>query len=101
MFRAASPAAARTNTHLRILLSSLHLGGHQTDLIDAGAMSDIDRLGHPLVFQARIAFDEHHTLGAGLENLLQALAHVVFIGILTIDLVVMIGVDDDNNRTLV
>src|SRR6478609_5795869 len=101
MFIAASAVAARTNTHLRILLASLHLRGHQTDLINAGTMSNVDRLGHPLIFQRGVAFDKDDAFGTGLEDLFETLAHLGLVGIFAIDRVLVIGVDDDDHRALV
>ena len=46
---------------------------HQTDLIDAGAVRNIDNLGHPLILDIRIALDEHDALGARLEDVFQTL----------------------------
>src|SRR5438477_6921617 len=91
-FRAAIAATAKTKIRLRILLSSLHLGGHQTHLVDSSAVRNIDSLGHPLVFQTRIALHEHHAFGASLEDLLQHGAHVTFVRGLRVDLVMVIGI---------
>src|SRR5437016_5627535 len=77
MFAAARAHAARTRTHLRMLLPCLHLGGHQTYLIDARAMRDIDGFGHPLIFEVGIALHEDHALGARLEDLFEARTHFV------------------------
>src|SRR6266851_221848 len=67
------------------LLSSLHLGGHQTDFVDTGAMRDIDGAGYHGKFQIAIALYKHDTLRAGLEDLFQARSHFVLIGGLLVD----------------
>ncbi len=44
---------------------------HQAYFIDACAVGDIDRFGHVLIFQIRVALDEDDAFGAGLEDLFQ------------------------------
>ena len=56
------------------LISCLHFGRHQTDLLDLRALGDIDRLRHGLILQIRVALHKDHALGAGLENRFQARA---------------------------
>src|SRR5262245_11516749 len=42
-------AAARTSVSLRLinLLSGLHFGGHQADLVDTGTVCGVNRPSHP------------------------------------------------------
>ena len=74
MLRIASAATARTNITLRILLPGLHLRSHQSNLIDAGAVSDIDCLGHIREIYGRVALDENYAFGACLEDFFQTWA---------------------------
>src|SRR5665811_1550725 len=97
MPRTASAATARTNITLRILLPGLHLRGHQTDFIDPRAVSDVDRLGHPREVYGRVALDEDHTLGSGLEDFLETAAQLCLIGVLAVDGHVVLGIDRDDH----
>src|SRR4051812_17115716 len=101
MPRTANAATARTNITLRMLLPGLHFRGHQTDLIDAGAVSDIDRLGDPLEIYGRVAFDENDALGACLENFLKTSTQPCLIGSLAIDRQIVIGINCDYHRALI
>src|SRR5215510_14128007 len=101
MFSAAAPATARTNIQLRMLLTSLHLRSHETYFVDTGAMRDIDRFGYPLILQSRIALHEDHTFSARLEDFFQAPAHIGFVGVLTVDLVVVVCINDDDHGALI
>src|SRR5580765_8409702 len=101
MLRIASAATARTNITLRILLPGLHFRSHQTDFIDAGTVSDIDRLGHPLEIYRRVALDENDALGACLENFLKADAQLCLISGLAIDRHVVIGINRDYHGALI
>src|ERR1022692_1734630 len=85
MPRTASAATARTNITLRILLPGLHLRSHQTDFIDPGAVSGVDRLGYPLEVYGRVALDEDHALGARLKDLLETAAQMGVISSLAVD----------------
>src|SRR5260370_34028979 len=61
------------------LLPFFDFRSDQTDLVDSGALGDIDRLGHRLELQTRVAFHEYHGLGTGLKNFLHTrlqLTHV-------------------------
>src|ERR1039457_3593199 len=130
MPRTASAATARTNITLRILLSGLHLRSHQTDFIDPGAVSGVDRLGYPLEVYGRVALDEDHAidpgavsgvdrlgyplevygrvaldedhaLGARLKDLLETAAQMGVIGSLAVDGQVVRGINRDDHGTLV
>src|ERR1035437_8802537 len=101
MPRTASAATARTNITLRILLSGLHLRSHQTDFIDPGAVSDVNRLGHPLEVKRGIAFDEDHTLGARFEDFLETCAQLRLIGGFAVDGYVVFGINRDDHGALV
>src|ERR1043166_10210881 len=83
------------------LLSGLHFSGHQADLIETSAMRDVDRLGHPLIFEIRIALDEYDAFGAGLEDLGQTRPEFLLVGIFAVDHHVMILVDHDHDGALV
>src|SRR5450759_4055601 len=97
MPRTASAATASTNISLRILLPGLHLRGHQTDFIDPGAVSDVDRLGHILEVYGRVALDEDHTLGSGLEDLLETGTELCLIGGLAVDGHVVLGLNREDH----
>src|ERR1017187_3245517 len=101
MPRTASAATARTNITLRILLPGLHLCSHQTDFIDSGAVSGVDRLGNPLEVNGRVALDEDHTLGARLKDFLEPRPQMLGIGGLAIDGQVMLGINRDDHGALV
>src|ERR1022692_778371 len=101
MPRTASAATARTNITLRILLPGLHLRSHQTDFIDPGAESGVDRLGYPLEVYGRVALDEDHALGARLKDLLETAAQMGVIGSLAVDGQVVRGINRDDHGTLV
>src|ERR1039458_7062545 len=98
--RTANAATASTNITLRILLPGLHLRGHQTDLIDPGAVSDVDRPGDPLEVYGRVALDEDNPLGAGLENLLETGAQMRLIDGLAVDGQVMLGRSEEHTSEL-
>src|SRR5665811_783418 len=95
MPRTANAATASTNITLRILLPGLHLCGHQTDFIDSSAVSDVDRLGHILEVYGRVALDEDHSLGAGLEDFLETAAQLCLIDGLAVDGQIVLGIDRD------
>src|SRR5664280_3309904 len=101
MPRTARAATARTNITLRILLPGLHLRSHQTDFIDAGAVSGVDRLGHPLEVYGRVALDEDHTLGARFKDFLEPGAQMRLIGGLAVDGQVVLGINSDDHGALV
>src|ERR1035441_10897104 len=97
----ASAATARTNITLRILLPGLHLRSHQTDFIDPGAVSGVDRFGYPLEVYGRVALDEDHALGARLQDLLETAAQMGVISSLAVDGQVVRGINRDDHGTLV
>src|ERR1022692_2121597 len=101
MPRTANAATASTNITLRILLPGLHLRGHQTDFIDAGAVRGVDRPGHPLEVYRGVALDEDDAFGAGLENFLETGAQLCLVGGLAVDSQVVLGINRDDHGALV
>src|SRR5579883_1348066 len=77
------------------------LEGHQTDLVDAGAVGDINRLGYPNIIKVGMSFYEYHALGAGFENIFQLALQCVPIGFLLVDLNLRIGADRDHDGALI
>src|SRR5690242_16485428 len=101
MLSAANAATATTNIALRILLSGLHLRRHQTNLVDSGAMGDVDCFGHPLEIQGGIALYENHTLRARLEDFFETAAQTCLIGTFAVDGHIVISVNHNDHRALV
>src|ERR1019366_5172303 len=101
MPRTANAATARTNITLRILLPGLHLRSHQTDFIDSGAVSGVDRLGHPLEIYGGVALDESPARAARLKNLLETGTQMCVSGGLAVDRQVVLGINRDDHGTLV
>src|SRR5205085_1469814 len=99
--KSAIAATPRIRVSLRMLLSRLHLGSHQTDFIDTGAMRDIDRLRDPHEVQARVALYEDDALGAGFEDFLKPVTKLFFRLRLIVDRVVVLLVDDNDYSPLI
>src|SRR5207244_4791990 len=79
------------------LLACLELGGDQTDLVDAGAPHDVDGFGDVLEHRFVVALHEGDFLGAFLEDLLDARAKLLPIGVVLVNfhLAVLADLDDD------
>jgi len=57
-----------------LLLARFDLRRHKTDLVDAGALGDVDRVGNGGEIEIRITFHENDALGTGLEDFFKAWA---------------------------
>src|SRR5262249_21244224 len=69
------------------LLSCFDLGRDQSYTVDdLSAVRNINHLSHVLEFNIWIAFDEHHTLGACLEDIRQPLLQIVPAYVVLVDL---------------
>src|SRR5216684_350632 len=81
----------------RKLLACLELGSDQADLVDAGATHDVDGFGDVLEHGFVVAFHKGDFLGAFLEDLLDARAKLIPIGVILVNfhLAVLANLDDD------
>jgi len=67
----ARPATTRQPLYCLTLLSSCDLGCDETNVIDAGLMTDVENIRHRREVEGGIALDEHNLLGTGRENSFQ------------------------------
>src|SRR6267154_5848832 len=79
------------------LLTRLELGGDQADLVDAGATHNVDGSGNILEHGFVVALNEGDFLCAFLEDLLDARAKLLPIGVILVNfhLAVLADLDDD------
>ena len=73
--------------------ASLDLLGHKADLVDTGALRDIDDLNHVFVEQLRIGVNESRTLVAGFEDLLKLISQITKFDVVLVDLQVSRFID--------
>src|SRR5258707_2961519 len=88
---------AHIRTELRKLLTRFELGGDQTNLVDTSTAHDVDGTGNFHEHYIVVAFDESDFLGALLEDLFDARAKGVPVGIFVVDfeLATVVDLDDD------
>src|SRR5256885_10170164 len=84
-------------TSKRKLLTRLELGGDQTDLVDAGAAHDVDGFGNVLEHGFVVALHEGDFLGAFLEDLLDARAKLLPVGVVLVNFHLAVLADLDAN----
>src|SRR6516162_1383350 len=83
------------------LLTGLELGGDEANLVDAGALHDIDGVGHVHKEDVVIALDERHFLRALLKDLLHARPKGLPGSVLVVDLELsVLGNLDDHGFVL-
>src|SRR5579883_338418 len=79
------------------LLPGFELCRNQADLVNAGAAHDVDGASHVHEHHVVIALDEGHLFGAIFENLLDARAELIPIGVFVVDLELVVLIDLDDN----
>src|SRR6516225_8094961 len=80
------------------LLTGLELGGDEADLVDAGALHDIDGAGHVHKEDVVIALDERHLLRAFLKDLLHTRPQSFPGGVFVVDLEFSVLFNLDHHR---
>src|SRR5947199_3038002 len=81
-----------------LFAAGLDLFGHKADLVDTGALRDIDDLNHVFVEQLRIGVNESRTLVAGFEDLLKLISQITKLDAVLVNLQVSRLMDRQDDR---